>query len=130
MKKVFSLMLLLATMFTFTACSSDDDDNSQNSIVGTTWTASYVNELFVIEFESNNKVTGYRADTNMNIKGDVYSGSYSINGNRIILNDFSIVNFYRFYFTDGTINGKSMNLNYWWNMGGERFDDDMTFHQR
>lgn len=38
MKKVFSLMLLLATMLTFTACSSDDEPEvSYPSIVGT-WT--------------------------------------------------------------------------------------------
>lgn len=125
-------MLLLATILTFSACS--DDDDPVHNVVGTTWSASYADELFVIEFESNNKVSGFRADANGNIKGSVYSGTYSINGDKITLNDFFIVIFYRFYFTSGTISGNNMTLNYWWEMGApndrKRFDDVKTFHKR
>ncbi len=133
MKKAFSLMLLLAAILTITACS-DDDEEPVHNVVGTTWSASYVDELFVIEFESNNKVSGFRADANGNIKGDVYYGTYAINGNRITLRNFSIVNFYRFHFTSGTISGNNMTLNYWWEMGDpndkKRFDDVISFHKR
>lgn len=134
MKKVFSLMLLLATMLTFTACGDDDKDEPKQSLAGTSWSASYVDELFIIEFESDSKVSGFRADANGNIKGDVYYGTYSVNNGKITLNNFSIVNFYRFYFTDGTVSGNNMVLNYWWEMGApgdkKRFDDTMTFHKR
>lgn len=124
-------MLLLATMISFTACG-DDKDEPKNTLKGTTWIASYVDETFVIEFESDTKVSGFRGDANGTIKGDVYYGTYSLNGNHIILNNFSIVNFYRFYFTDGTISGNNMTLNYWWEMGSDktRFDDQKTFHKK
>lgn len=51
MKKVFSLMLLLATMFTFTACSSDDDESDSfitDNIIGT-WegTAAFVDGKWI-----------------------------------------------------------------------------------
>ncbi|MDE6783129.1 MAG: hypothetical protein K2J17_05340, partial [Paramuribaculum sp.] len=42
MKKVFSLMILLATIISFSGCSNDDDDQpSLNDIVGT-WKLSQV----------------------------------------------------------------------------------------
>lgn len=135
MRKVFSLMLLLATILTFTACGDDKEDEPSVSLNGTTWTASYVDELFVLEFESSNKVIGYRADSNGNIKGNVFTSTYSINGDRITFgNNFYITNFYKFYFTDGTIVGNTMTLNYWWEMGApgdkQRFDDTKTFRKK
>jgi hypothetical protein len=132
MKKIFGLMLLCAIIVTVTSC--DNDDELSNSLQGTIWTASYVDELFVIEFESVNKVSGYRADSNGHIKGDVYYGTYTTNGDNITFNNFYIVNFYKFYFTDGTITGNNMKLNYWWEMGRpgnkERFYDTKTFHRK
>jgi hypothetical protein len=88
MKKIFGLMLLCAIIVTVTSC--DNDDELSNSLQGTIWTASYVDELFVIEFESVNKVSGYRADSNGHIKGDVYYGTYTTNGNNITFNNFYI----------------------------------------
>ena len=132
MKKIFGLMLLCATIITVASC--DNDDELSNSLQGTIWTASYGDELFVIEFESVNKVSGYRADSNEHIKGDVYYGTYTTNGDNITFNNFYIVNFYKFYFTYGTITGNNMKLNYWWEMGRpddkERFYDTKTFHRK
>ena len=132
MKKIFGLVLLCATIITVTSCGNDDE--LSNSLQGTIWTASYVDKLFVIEFESVNKVSGYRADSNGNIKGDVYYGTYTTNGNNITFNNFFIFNFYKFNFTNGTITGNNMKLNYWWEMGSpgdkERFDDTITFHRK
>lgn len=135
MKKLITLMMLFTSMLAFTACGGDDDkDEPSTGLAGTSWSASYVDELFVIEFESNSKVSGFRADANGNIKGDVYYGTYSVNGNKISLKNFSIVNFYEFHFTDGSVSGNNMVLNYWWEMGKpgdkKRFDDTMTFHKR
>lgn len=132
MKTLFHFTLLLATMLiTFTACS---DDKNANALNGTTWKAVYVDNLFVIEFEDDSRVSGFRADANGNIKGSVYYGTYSFLGNNIVFNDFQIVNFYHFHFTDGIVSGNNMTLNYWWNMGApgnqHRFDDQMTFHKQ
>lgn len=134
MKKLTNLLLIFAAVLSLAACGSDSEDEPTNSLKGTSWSSSYADELFVIKFESNDQVSGYRADSNGNIKGSVYYGTYTLNGDNIVLNDFSIVNFYRFYFTDGVIKGNNMVLNYWWEMGasGEkvRFDEQKTFHKR
>ncbi len=45
MKKHLILLFLMG-LFTFTSCSSDDDDPSENSIVGT-WTLVSVNPAFI-----------------------------------------------------------------------------------
>lgn len=131
MKRLFYFALTLTLIITLSACSNNND---KNAMIGTTWRASYVKELFVIEFEDDSRVSGFRADANGNIKGSVYYGTYSFTGNNIVFNDFQIVNFYRFHFTDGIVSGNNMTLNYWWNMGApgneQRFDDQMTFHKQ
>ena len=126
MKKPFYLMLLLATMLTFTACSND-----KNALSGTTWTSLFVDELFVIEFEDNGKVSGFIADVNGNIKGKVYYGTYAFTNNSITLNDFYIVNSFRFYFTNGTVSGNNMTLNYYFKYdNGNRYDSQRTFRKQ
>lgn len=132
MKKVFSLMLLLATMLTFTACSGDDDE-PENSLSGTTWTSSYVDEIFVFEFSGKNEVTGFMADENLNIKGKAYHGTYSRDGNNILFNDFYIMNYYKYVFSKAVISGTTMEVNYHWvySFSGENSDEtSRTFRKR
>ena len=97
MKKVFSLMLLLATMLTFTACSSDDDEpENPNEKLWGTWVyeKSTTNEStgIVISIESvwifrtNNT---YEWTMQTKLDGEVFqskelfSGQYSLHGNTL-----------------------------------------------
>ena len=123
-------MLLLATMLTFTACGGDNDDEPQNSLNGTTWTSSYVDEVFVIEFNGKNGVTGFVADNNLNIKGDAYHGSYTRNGDNLTFNNFYIMNFYKFVFKKATINGSTMTVDYEYKVSDKVFEDTRTFRKR
>ena len=73
------MTLLLTAMFlTFSACSSDDDENS-NPLNGTKWVANFGNdEILVIEFISDTKFQEYMADLNGNVMSTgVYSGAYT-----------------------------------------------------
>ena len=128
MKKPFYLMLLLATLLTVTACSND-----KNTLNGTTWSASYGlgSTSLVIEFEDNSKVSGFIAE-NGNISHNVYYGTYSFTDGNITFNDFLIAYSYiRFYFSNGTVSGNYMTLNYYHKSdNGDRYDHQMTFHKQ
>ena len=81
MKKFLSMTLLFTAMFlTFSACSSDDDENS-NPLNGTKWVANFGNdEILVIEFISDTKFQEYMADLNGNVMSTgVDSGAYTFN---------------------------------------------------
>lgn len=79
--KIFLLLALLAATITFTACSSDDDNEKQGNtkIVGT-WTTNTDGYTDEIRFLSNG--TCYE-----NIPADEYryTGSYKLNGNKLTI---------------------------------------------
>lgn len=90
MKKVFSLMLLLATMLTFTACSGDNDDEPDYpSIVGTwfrTYSSTSGNYTITVEqtstFHADNTVVAHmKMYMNDNLLRDrQFNYTYSYNG--------------------------------------------------
>ncbi len=130
MRKFFYFMLLLTAIITFTACN---DEDNKNTLSGTTWSTSYGSATsFVIEFEDNSKVTGFRTDANGKfISGSICHGTYSFTDNIIVFDDFTLsYSFLRFHFTDGTVSGNYMTLNYWESYSGTRYDHQMTFRKQ
>ena len=86
MKKVFSLMLLLATLLTFTACGGDDDE-PKDTLKGTEWTHGLTERVEHIEFTSETQVEYYHTKNDALI-GNVGSGTYTKNGNEIVFHNF------------------------------------------
>lgn len=91
MKKVLSLMLLLATVFTFSACSSDDDEPDtgiKENIIGT-WDATSVkvdNEWFdITNYPSLAMSITFDSDGSYYGRGALGNGggTYSISGKTI-----------------------------------------------
>lgn len=130
MRKVLSLMLLLATLFTFTACSSDDDEQ-KNGLNGTIWTSIYGDAVWVLEFTGRNTVEFYTADNNLNIDGDTYQGTYSVNNNAIKFN-LQGAYYQKLTFKKGEISGNSMKVEYDYTplFSEKTFSTDCTFRKR
>ena len=130
MKKLLFLVAAIGCLV-FTGCSKDDDSNA-NSLSGTTWTTTYVDELWVIEFNGNNGVTAFRADANLNIKGSAHSGTYSKRDNSITFQNLYISDFYKYEFMNATVNGNTMTVNYQYtyHSSGEVSKSTKTFHKR
>lgn len=89
MKKLFSLMLLLASIvFTFSSCSDDDDITvSKESLIGT-WNITWAE----LDGESIDLPTGsayltFKADESYRITGFLdydYAGKYKVEGNTVV----------------------------------------------
>lgn len=77
MKKVFSLMLLLATMFTFTACSSDDDDETDSTKLSKTAYTMYAEGTQNIEGTNVSNIV-WDSDNEFvaTVKNNVITGQY------------------------------------------------------
>lgn len=132
MKKVFSLMLLLATMLTFAACGGDDDkDEPKNSLKGTVWTSTYTDNVIVLDFTGENTVEFYGADMNLNQSGKTYYGTYTQSGNDV---KFSLecAWYEKMVMKSAVINGNSMEVTYDHNMGiiDDWRTDARTFRKR
>ena len=89
MKKFLSMTLLLTAMFlTFSACSSDDENNS---LSGTEWITKFAdNHYIIIKFTSDSNVEGYFTDTNFVMVGSLSTGKYSMKDNQVTFNNFII----------------------------------------
>lgn len=79
MKKMLFMMLVVASIASFTSCSNDEED--ANPMIGTKWTAvAYSNKVYVIEFYSNYEFRNYTTDQNGNIESnnssDIDRGTY------------------------------------------------------
>ena len=110
MKKFLSMTLLLTAMFlTFSACSSDDDENS-NPLNGTKWVANFGNdEILVIEFISDTKFQEYMADLNGNVMSTgVDSGAYTYSDDVIQFSNQTSTS----PFKSATLNGNVLEMTY------------------
>lgn len=133
MKKLFSLMLLLAMIFTVTACGGDDKDEPSSSLSGTTWTATFRSkDVWVLDFTSKTSVTAFRSDANLNIKGDAVVGNYSISGSNLVFTNTSITDFYKYVIEKATLSGESMIVTFHasYYTGGESDSETMTFRKK
>lgn len=111
MKKRFSLMLLLATMLTFTACGGDDDE-PKDTLKGTKWLSALTERVAHIEFTSDTQVEYYHTKDGALI-GKVATGTYTKNGNNIAFNNFEgNYNTEIMKFKNATISGKTMVVYY------------------
>ena len=110
MKKFLRMTLLLTAMFlTFSACSSDDDENS-NPLNGTKWVANFGNdEILVIEFISDTKFQEYMADLNGNVMSTgVDSGAYTYSDDVIQFSNQTSTS----PFKSATVNGNVLEMTY------------------
>lgn len=110
MKKIILLFALLSTLLV--GCKKEDD-TKQSSLAGTKWTQTYVDDLMVLEFTSDNGVALYWADKNLNIDGRAYTGTYSLKGN-IISFKLSGWHYAKYVIDNATINGGFMTVNSRW----------------
>lgn len=96
MKKLLTMMLMMASCVCFTACSDDEDDTS-NPMVGTKWTAgSSSYQVYVIDFPTSSEFRDYWTDKSGNTIGDVDYGTYTYNnGNITFYNPNSSINSYK-----------------------------------
>jgi len=109
MKKLCILTLLFtAISFCFLSCSKDE----VSGIINTTWTANDEGDgdVVVLKFISGNKVQLYWADSNLNISGSVYTGSYVIDGDNITFNLLGHSHWWWYAFDKGVISGNTMEV--------------------
>lgn len=104
MKKLFAVMIALAAIVVFAACSRDDDSTTENSLVGTIWegVAEYGATLtikFINSTECEFEGTG---------EPDVLKGTYVYTAPNIILT-FRYDDEYQGVLS-GTVNGDKMTL--------------------
>lgn len=107
MKKLtFILVVLMATVFS--ACSSDDDNDS-NSLDGTTWVADDEDEILTLKFQKTTVTLIYQYDANRDgvinaADGqDESTGTYSVDGDKITIKEGKVI-------SQGTISGNKMVL--------------------
>ncbi|WP_294608024.1 lipocalin family protein [uncultured Bacteroides sp.] len=107
MKKItFILVVLMATVFS--ACSSDEDNDS-NSLDGTTWVADDEDEIRTLKFQKTTFTYIFQHDTNgdgvINAADgkDESTGTYSLDGNKITIKENQNT-------SQGTISGDKMVL--------------------
>ena len=107
MKKLtFILVALMATVFS--ACSSDDDNDS-NSLDGTTWVADDEDEIRTLKFQKTTVTLIYQYDANGDgvinaADGQKEStGTYSVDGDKITIKEGKVT-------SQGTISGNKMVL--------------------
>ena len=115
MKKFLSMTLLLTAMFlTFSACSSDDENNS---LSGTEWITKFAdNHYIIIKFTSDSNVEGYFTDTNFVMVGSLSTGKYSMKDNQVTFNNF-IIKYYgiaEYRYESAQISGSAMTTTYYW----------------
>lgn len=84
MKKMLSMMLIMASFVCFTACSEDDEGDIGNPMVGTKWTAgSSSYQVYVIDFPTSSECRDYWTDKSGNTIGEVDYGTYTYNNGNI-----------------------------------------------
>lgn len=126
MKKLFSLMLLIATMLTFTACGGDDKDEPKDTLKGTEWTHSMTERVEHIEFISDTHVEYYQTKNGALI-GNVGKGTYVKKGSNITFSNFTgNYNTEILTFKNATLSGKTLTVYYESSYFGE---SNTTFRQ-
>ena len=107
MKKLVILMLLA---FGFLSCSKSGDELNL-SLANTTWTSSYgSDESVVLEF-AEKSVVCFKADKQLNIKGDAQSGTYSYDGEVVKFN-LNGKPWDQWTFKEGVVTGNTMFVTY------------------
>lgn len=111
-KILLSFIATMAMCVSFCGCSSNDDEETANALVGTVWECAKNSDLYTFEFNSGTtcKLTQNekQLDSNfdwINVTSYIYY-SYTIDGNKVTLNpnDDILVPLI------GTINGNSMSI--------------------
>lgn len=133
MKKFFSYLLLLTVFAFFLVACEKENENNSNQLTGTTWTekSKYDDEMTVLEFSGNNTVTFFRSDDNLNVRGSLSAGTYTLIDNNITFNLIIDFHFYKQIFKTGTITGNIMNAKYdivW--TSGERVEIKEIYRKR
>ena len=106
MKKI---CILLLSLLVWVSCSTEDA-NTENTLNGTTWSASYADDSVVLDF-SVKDVVFYKADKQSNPKGDLYAGTYSYDG-KVVRFDLKGVPWYLWRFKEGVVTGNTMLVKY------------------
>jgi len=114
-KYLFMAVLFVAAMFTATSCGSDDDDNaSENNLVGSVWECAKGSDLYTFEFNSSTscKLTKQEKEWVMdwgwnNVTSYVYY-TYTLSGNTVTLKDES--SSLDMPLLKGTISGSTMSI--------------------
>ena len=100
MKKLFAIMVALATIVAFASCTKNDDN--KNSIVGTSWSASVEGITATVEFNTKTDcklIESYKGES------DSRNGTYVYNAPNISISVPSEeINLF------GTIDGNKLNL--------------------
>lgn len=110
--------LLLSILMLMVSCSTIETED--NPLIGTKWTTSYSDYLMVLEFTSNNQVTGYFAKSNGVYNSGMVNGSYTLKGNQIIFSDLTYKWIYAYYRVESaTLTGSLLSTN-----GKQTFDID------
>lgn len=101
-------------MFVYSSCSSSDDDENENSLVGTVWECAKSSDLYTFEFNSSTscKLTKEEKEWVMNqgwnnVTSYVYY-TYTLDGNVVTLKDQS--SSLDMPLLKGTISGNSMSI--------------------
>lgn len=106
MKKI---CILLLSLLVWVSCSTEDANN-ENTLNGTTWSASYADDSVVLDF-SVKDVVFYKADKQSNPKGDLYTGTYSYDG-KVVRFDLKGTPWYQWRFKEGVVTGNTMLVKY------------------
>ncbi len=92
MKKYLLILLALLPMMLFTACSSEKEEETPNTLVGTTWQffekeGGIITSMIVLEFKSNTVVKiityVYFDKDSINAYHDELDATYVLKGNKI-----------------------------------------------
>lgn len=105
MKFKFFALLAFISLLTF-SCSKNED---VATLSGTKWTASYVDNILVVEFTSKTNYQEYMADAQGNVSSTgVDYGTYTFDGASVIFN----CNYVNNRIKSAAINGNVMDLTY------------------
>lgn len=114
---LLAIVMVAMLSVNFTACSSDDGEDTFSSLVGTKWTITYLGDKYIIEFTSNSDVIQYEADANNTYTGNMHEDKYTLSGNvvtfakqNLYFADGGITIIHYNHFKKAEINGNTMKL--------------------
>ncbi|MEE0990529.1 MAG: hypothetical protein UIC45_04345 [Paludibacteraceae bacterium] len=88
MKKINYLFL---SLFILLIVSCSNEETVDNPLVGTKWTTSYADYMMVLEFTSNNDVTGYFANPTGEYYSGIVNGTYTLKGNSVNFSNLTFI---------------------------------------
>lgn len=103
MKKLFAIMVALATVVAFASCNKDEKLNEEDSLVGTSWVTGFGDASFAINFTTDTKciITSLDGDEVVNT-----DATYVYQAPKIELTVKSV----KEVIISGTVNGNNMTL--------------------